>query len=214
MKTLRTLTFISALQICGMVSAQDFSVGIRTSHLFDLWEGNLEQENGFMDVDMEGGHDKAGIDFVYGLAIQYDISRAFTLDLNAEFGKMTGGFQTQYYRSNVMLTSVGANFNLGRTEESTSWPFIRIGLGLGTYNSERLFTADDQVFSSTNGMALQNALGLGYSFKAGENLSIRFHTEGMVSHTDAWDGYDNGTGTDFMLRSGLALSYIIGGGGE
>jgi hypothetical protein len=82
-------------------------------------------------------------------------------------------------------------------------------LGLGTYNSERSFVNEDIVFSSTKGLCLNTGLGLGYHIAASPFFSINIRTEMMINFTDAWDGYDNGKGTDFLLRSGLSFIYTF-----
>jgi len=53
-------------------------------------------------------------------------------------------------------------------------------------------------------------LGLGMRYYINHNWSMFVQSEYVVANTDAWDGYDYGTGSDQMLKTSLGIKYAFG----
>ena len=209
MKKLNILIIL--LLVACSASAQHFGIGLSASHLFDLYEGptklTFEGEE-VMDFDMHSDHSFLDPGISYGLDFFYHMKKT-SLDLVAQYGSMSGARDVQMYESSVALLSFGVNFRLTGNVEKKSFPYLRLSVGGGYFDAERSFIDEGVVFSETSGFALQNGLGFGVNFGFGENWRLRLSAEGIVNYTDAWDGYDNGKGTDFMTRSGISFSYTF-----
>jgi outer membrane protein OmpA-like peptidoglycan-associated protein len=192
-----------------------FSLGLKVTHLYDLKFTSFDLlTTGALANDPKGlNGSKTRFDLAGGLEANYFFSQLFSMDLGYEKGSMTGANEREYYESQVDFLTLGANISLKRairTEDYKFVPFARISLARASYDAERRFISDDVVFNTTNGTAIQYGFGLGCRYYFNHKWSAFAMSEFVTSTTDAWDGYDYGSGRDQMLKSSVGLKFAFG----
>ncbi|MDZ4666371.1 MAG: OmpA family protein [bacterium] len=191
-----------------------FSLGLKLTHLYDLRYNSYDLlSSGFSASDPTGlNGKKTKFDMAAGLEAVYYFSPLFSMDLGYEKGKMTGANKSEYYESNVSFITLGANIDLKRslrTKEYNWVPYLRASLARGTYDAERRFISDDAIIAALSGNALQIGVGLGVKYHINNKWCLNLMSEFVTTNTDAWDGYDYGTGKDQMIKSSLGLRYTF-----
>jgi outer membrane protein OmpA-like peptidoglycan-associated protein/opacity protein-like surface antigen len=191
-----------------------FSLGLKLTHLYDLRYTSYDLlSSGFSASDPYGMNgSKTKFDLAAGLEMAYYFSPLFSMDLAYEKGKMTGANKSEYYESNVSFVTLGANIDLKRslrTKEYNLVPYLRISIAHSTYDAERRFISDDAIIEGKNGNALQLGVGLGLKYHINNKWCLNLMSEFVTINTDAWDGYDYGTGKDQMIKSSLGLRYTF-----
>lgn len=194
-----------------------FSLGIRLSNLYDLKYTAYDiLPSGFNASDPYGLHGpKTKFDIAAGLDLSYFFSPSFSMDLSYDKGKMTGANLTEYYQSNVSLLGWGANYDLKRIIHTADYklvPYVRVSVSRGAYDAERKFIKDDITFNRTSGKAMVVGFGAGLRYHIDQNWHVNLMSEYMTIHTDAWDGWDYGSGRDQMIKTSLGLRYSFGHG--
>lgn len=192
-----------------------FSLGMKLTHLYDLKYTSYDLlSSGVSASDPYGlNGSKTKFDLAAGIDMSYYFTPLFSMDLGYEKGKMTGANKTEYYESNVSFITLGANLDLKRASriEEYKWvPYLRASLAQGTYETERRFISDDVKFSDTKGNSMQVGVGLGVRYHINNRWCLNLMSEFVTINTDAWDGYDYGTGSDQMIKSSLGLKYTFG----
>ena len=192
-----------------------FSLGLKVTHLYDLKFTSFDLlTTGALANDPKGlNGSKTRFDLAGGLEANYFFSPLFSMDLGYEKGSMTGANEREYYESQVDFLTLGANISLKRairTEDYKFVPFARLSLARASYDAERRFISDDVVFNTTNGTAIQYGFGLGCRYYFNHKWSAFAMSEFVTSTTDAWDGYDYGSGRDQMLKSSVGLKFAFG----
>lgn len=193
-----------------------WSVGIYGQHLYDVRYTSMDDlANGFSGEDMYGLHGKTSFDQGLGLRAKYSATPMLSLDASWTMGTMTGANQVEYYRSGVNFFMVGANYALRPSNQTGLYrwvPYARFALGAGTYNSTRYFNLDDVAFATTEGVTLASDFGLGMRYYISDRWSLNAESVWTLVATDAWDGYNYGTGREEMIRTSLGVSYTFGKG--
>lgn len=193
-----------------------WSVGIYGQHLYDVRYTSMDDlANGFSGEDMYGLHGKTSFDQGLGLRAKYSATPMLSLDASWTMGTMTGANQVEYYRSGVNFFMVGANYALRPSNQTGLYrwvPYARFALGAGTYNSTRYFNMDDVAFATTEGVTLASDFGLGMRYYISDRWSLNAESVWTLVATDAWDGYNYGTGREEMIRTSLGVSYTFGKG--
>lgn len=192
-----------------------FSLGLKVTHLYDIKSSSMDLlSNGASANDPQGLNGaKTNFDLAAGLEANYFFGPLFSMDLGYEKGKMTGANNLYYYQSDVSFWTLGGNIALKRSlrMKEYKWvPYGRLSLARGTYDAETKLIADDATLSKANGVTMMYGLGLGMRYYINHNWSMFVQSEYVVANTDAWDGYDYGTGSDQMLKTSLGLKYAFG----
>ncbi len=192
-----------------------FSLGLKITHLYDLKSTSFDLlTTGALANDPQGlKGSKTRFDLAGGLEANYFFSPLFSMDLGFEKGSMTGANEREYYESQVSFLTLGANISLKRsirTEDYKFVPFARVSLSRASYDAERRFVSDDVVFNTTNGTTMMYGLGLGCRYYVNQKWSIFVMSEYVAANTDAWDGYDYGSGSDQMIKSSIGLKFAFG----
>lgn len=192
-----------------------FSLGLKVSHLYDLQFKSFDLlTTGATANDPKGLNGaKTRFDLAAGLEANYFFSPLFSMDLSYEKGSMTGANEREYYESQVDFLTLGVNLSLKRAIKADEYkfvPFARISLSRASYDADRKFVSDDVIFNSTKGTALQYGFGLGARYYINHKWSVYAMSEFVTSTTDAWDGYDYGSGRDQMLKTSIGLKYAFG----
>ena len=191
-----------------------FSLGLKLTHLYDLRYTSYDLlSTGVSASDPSGMNgSKTKFDMAAGLEAVYYFSPLFSMDLAYEKGKMTGANKTEYYESNVSFITLGANIDLKRslrTKEYNWVPYLRASLAHSSFDAERRFISDDAVIDKENGNALQLGLGLGVKYHINNKWCLNLMSEFVTINSDAWDGYDYGTGKDQMIKTSVGIRYTF-----
>lgn len=208
---------ITPMSDAELTSYRRFSLGLKLTHLYDLKVSSWDLlQNGTKVEDARGlNGSKTRFDLAAGLEASYFFGPMFSMDLSWEKGKMTGANSTEYYESNVSFLSLGANFSLkgsGRTTDYRWVPYARLSLSRGSYDAERKFLTQTEAFDTATGTAMIVGVGLGMRYHINDVWSLNLMSEYNVINTDAWDGYDYGSGRDQMLKTSIGIRYAFGKG--
>ncbi|MCG9880060.1 MAG: OmpA family protein [Bacteroidia bacterium] len=193
-----------------------FSLGLRISHLYDVKFNAYDLlSTGASANDLHGlNGSKTQFDMGAGIDVNYFFSPIFSMDFGYEQGKMTGANRTEYYESSVNFYSLGFNVSLKRglrTKDYKFVPFARANVSRASYDSERKLISDDfSLGPKTTGSALMYGFGLGARYYFNKNWSIYLMSEYNTIATDAWDGYDYGSGKEQLIRSSVGIKYAFG----
>jgi len=203
-------------QVEDAPASNRWSVGIYGQHLYDVRYTSMDDlANGFSGEDMYGLHGKTSFDQGLGVRAKYSATPMLSLDGSWTMGTMTGANQVEYYRSRVNFFMLGANYALRPSNQTGLYrwvPYARFALGAGTYNSTRYFNMDDVAFATTEGVTLASDFGLGMRYYISDRWSLNAESVWTLVATDAWDGYNYGTGREEMIRTSLGVSYTFGKG--
>lgn len=193
------------------------ALGVRVSNLYDIKYTAYDNiPGGFAANDPYGLHGaKTKFDMAAGMDFSYFYSPLISVDFSYDQGKMTGANLTEYYQSNVSIMGLGANIALkfSQCAATCKWvPYFRASISRGEYDAQRKFIKDDVTFSRTKGKAMLIGIGAGLRYHINSNWHLNLMSEYMTIHTDAWDGYDYGSGKDQMLKTSLGIRYTFGYG--
>lgn len=193
-----------------------WSLSIFGQHLYDARYTSMDDlANGFSGEDMYGLHGKSVLDLGLGLRASYSATPMLSLDASWTRGTMSGANEVEYYRSDVDFLMIGANYALRPSNQNSLYrwtPYARFALGAGIYDATRYFNLDDVAFTSTNGMTLASDLGLGIKYYLSDRFSLNAESVWTLVATDAWDGYNYGSGREELIRTSVGISYTLGKG--
>ncbi|MES2726120.1 MAG: OmpA family protein [Bacteroidota bacterium] len=192
-----------------------WGLGLRLNHLYDVkFTAYDKLANGFSGEDVSGlNGSKTKIDLAFGLDLIYFVSPLVSIDASYDMGKMTGANAIDYYESDVSFLTLGLNYDLkGRNQRTpNTWvPFLRASIGEGSYDTKRKFIEDEVTFHTESGTALQVGLGAGIRYHINDNWHLNLQSEFITTYTDAWDGYNYGSGKEHMAKTCLGLRYTFG----
>lgn len=219
--TLAILTLGAPRMVAQVEDAQPaanrWSVGFFGQHLYDLkYTSKDDLTNGFSGEDVHGlNGPKTSFDQGLGLRLKYSATPMLSLDATASLGSMSGANMVEYYRSNVNFWMLGANYALRPSNQTGVYrwvPYARFALGGAGYGATRYFISDDIAFAETKGFTLTTDFGLGLRYYISDRWSLNAEAVWTNVATDAWDGYNYGTGRDEMLRTSFGVSYTFGKG--
>jgi len=215
--TLLTLSGPLFAQVNEAPVVNRWSVGIFGQHLYDVrYTSQDDLANGFSGEDPFGFNgDRTQFDQGLGIRTRYSATPMLTLDASWTMGSISGANQVEYYRSNANFFMLGANYALRPSNQVGVYrwvPYARFALGASSYNSTRYFLSDDVSFANEQGVTLTSDLGLGLRYYINDRWSLNAEAVWTTVATDAWDGYNYGTGRDEMIRSSFGVSYTFGKG--
>lgn len=211
MNHLTSILILLIVSITMSSNAQNtsYNIGIQTGNIYDIGKGDINQSNGFEDVDLKGWKgDYAKFDLGYGITASLDFKSRFAIDLDILFGRMTGQSQEQYYESSLGMYDLGFR-SYFRSHANTSRlnAYMNFGIGMTSYDAERYFVLDDGLFSLTKGVAINNSVDVGLLIRLPKTMKIQISCGVLHTYSDALDGYDNLKFGDPIMRSKLALCY-------
>lgn len=193
-----------------------FSLGLRVSHLYDLKYSAFDLlSTGASANDLQGlNGPKTKFDMSAGIDVNYFFSPLFSMDFGYEQGAMTGANKIEYYESSVGFYTLGANLSLKRglrTKDYRFVPFLRASISRADYESERKLISDDfSLGPKLSGSALMYGFGVGARYYINKSWSVTMMSEYNNIATDAWDGFDYGSGRDQMIRTTVGIKYAFG----
>jgi outer membrane protein OmpA-like peptidoglycan-associated protein len=195
-----------------------FSIGFRLSHLYDIQYNGFGKLTGTETTDPSGlNGSSTKFDLGGGLNFNYFITNKISLDLAYDIGTMTGETNdgNEFYESNVSFLTFGLNFDLKGNKRVKPYkfvPFLRASASSSTYDTKRMFVSDRGVNGLSNGTTLQFGLGAGMRYHFNDRWHLNFQSEVVQTYTDAWDGWDYGSGRDYMAKTSVGICFSLGNG--
>lgn len=192
------------------------SLGLRLSHLYDIEYNGFGKLNGTETSDPSGlNGSKTKLDMAFGMNLNYFITNKISLDLAYDKGNMTGETNdaNEYYKSKVSFLTLGFNYDLkgnSRVKPYKFVPFLRASVSQSTYETTRMYVKDDGMNGSSSGTTLQIGLGGGMRYHINNHWHFNLQSEVIQTYTDAWDGWDYGSGRDYMAKTSLGLCFSFG----
>ncbi|MBJ7427366.1 MAG: OmpA family protein [Bacteroidia bacterium] len=192
-----------------------FGLGIKLNHLYDVkFTAYDKLSNGYLGEDANGlNGSKTKFDLAFGLDLIYFISPLVSIDASYDKGTMTAANRLNYYESDVDFLTLGLNYSLkgrNRNKPHKLVPFLRASIASANYDTKLKFIDDDRIFNTEKGTAMQVGLGLGLRYHLNKNWHINLQSEFITTYTDAWDGYNYGSGKDHMAKTSIGLRYTFG----
>lgn len=192
-----------------------FGLGIKLNHLYDVkFTAYDKLSTGYLGEDASGlNGSKTKFDLAFGFDLIYFISPLVSIDASYDMGTMTAANKLNYYESDVDFLALGVNFDLkGRNKRKPHKlvPFLRASIASANYETKLKFIEDDKIFNTEKGTAMQVGLGLGLRYHLNKNWHINLQSEFVTTYTDAWDGYNYGSGKDHMAKTSVGLRYTFG----
>jgi outer membrane protein OmpA-like peptidoglycan-associated protein len=192
------------------------SVGLRLSHLYDIQYNGFDKLNGNESNDFSGlNGSKTKFDMAFGMNLNYFITNKISLDLAYDNGNMTGETNdaNEFYSSKVSFLTLGFNFDLKGTSRVKPFkfvPFLRASVSQSTYDTERMLVSDGGSLEKLSGTTMQIGMGAGMRYHFNNHWHVNFQSEVLQTYTDAWDGWDYGSGRDYMAKTTLGLCFSFG----
>lgn len=197
-------------------------VGFRISHLYDIqYTGYDKINNGSENAKDPSGLNgsKTKFDMATGFNLTYFVTPKFSIDGSYDNGKMTGANNIEYYESNVSFLALGLNYDIkgGNRTKPYNWvPFVRASVAKADYDVKRKYIFDGSSVSQLDnslglsGSTMQIGLGAGMRYHFNSHWHVNFQSEFVQTFTDAWDGWDYGSGKDYMAKTSLGLCFSFG----
>jgi outer membrane protein OmpA-like peptidoglycan-associated protein len=192
-----------------------YSLGIKLNHLYDVkFTAYDNLSNGYLGEDANGlNGSKTKFDLAFGFDLIYFISPLVSVDASYDKGTMTAANRLNYYESDVDFITLGLNYSLkgrNRNKPHKIVPFLRASIASANYDTKLKFIEDDKIFNTETGTAMQVGLGLGLRYHLNKNWHINLQSEFVTTYTDAWDGYNYGSGKDHMAKTSIGIRYTFG----
>lgn len=189
-----------------------FSVGLRAVHLYDLPSYKFDNS---LSQDLKGLN---GEFTKFDLGADVYAEKQFTpligIQLGARFGGLSGSNDVEHYRNRFVAANADMIFilsNLDRKRIDAAFNYYaKLGLGYGTYNAERFLNADNSSNGVVSNDYWETRLGAGVQYELSENLRLELDASYNVAHDDGFDGYNNSTGNDSYLSTGIGVAYTFG----
>lgn len=159
--------------------------------------------------------DQARLEAGGGFRLKYAVTSLFSLDATASVVNMSGASPIEYYKTQGQFLTLGADYVLRSNPRSGTYkfvPFVRGAVGASNFTSTRYFVSDNVAFAESKGEVLSVDLGVGFRYYLNKRVSVQGDLMWSAVNSDSWDGYDDGSGRDVMLRSSLGLAYTFGKG--
>jgi len=192
------------------------SLGFRLSHLYDIEYNGFGKLGGTETYDFSGlNGSKTKFDMATGVNLNYFITNKISLDLAYDNGNMTGetNDENEYYTSKVSFLTFGLNYDLkgnSRVKPYKFVPFLRASASQSSYDTKRNFVYDGKKLGSSSGTTMQIGLGAGMRYHFNSHWHFNLQSEVVQTYTDAWDGWDYGSGRDYMAKTTLGLCFSFG----
>ncbi len=189
-----------------------WSIGIRGLHLYDLPSYRYDTE---LSRDLQGLYgDKTKVDIGLEGYLEKQFTPLLGVQAGYRWGQMTGANDVEYYKNSFYTVYGDMLFHLSNIDKrrgTRRWGlYTKAGLGWGSFEADRYLVADD----SRNGNVADDfwtcRLGGGFQYRITNYLRAELDaTYNMVYH-DGFDGYNNATGNNPYLSTGLGVAYTFG----
>ena len=204
---------LNKTKIKNISDTYKMKIGVVFSNLLDLYEGNTKQLNGFNDIDLYGSNgDYTKFDMSYSLLLEIPITQKSGIDIELNTGKMTSQKENQYLKTELSMLNLHYRRYFNKYKNPSIFftrLYFQIGLGATFYKADRYFVQDNGLFSQTEGVCLNNSASLGCIFNLKHKFQLSITSGAIFNYADGFDGYDNQSVGDLMLKSGLGIHIIF-----
>lgn len=136
------------------------------------------------------------------------------LQLAFRYGSMTGSNEVEYYHNKFYGANIDglfllSNMDLFRTQ--SPWNFYaKAGIGHGMYSTQQYLAKDDAPDGLIEDKYWESHVGGGVQYELNNQLRLELEASYNMVFTDAFDGYDYGTGSDTYLSTAIGIAYTFG----
>jgi outer membrane protein OmpA-like peptidoglycan-associated protein len=217
-------TVLLSLAMSFGVSAQDtnmekeknplksYSAGIRVVHLYDLPSYRFDTD---LSRDMKGlNGDKTNFDLGFDLYVEKQFTPLLGLQLGFRYGQITGANEVEYYENTftqVNMDMILILSNLDAFHTNSKWNYYtKLGLGTGSFKAEQFLIADDTPEDLVDDNFWEGHLGVGIQYELNSQWRLELESNYTVAFTDGFDGFNNASGSDTYLATGIGIAYTFG----
>ena len=218
-------TLIIACSLAGVMSGQEqeaqpklgtYSAGARLVHLYDIGAYRFDTE---LSKDLKGLNGEfTGFNIGLDMYGEKQFTPLFGLQGGFRFGGMNGSNETEHYQNSFFefysdMIFILSNMDRDRLNAKFNY-YGKMGLGVGGFKAERFLNSDESLNNRIKSGFWEARLGAGVQYKFSE--SIRFEADiayNMVLD-DGFDGFDNASGRDPYLSTGIGVAYTFGNVGD
>lgn len=198
---------------------RQFAISTQAGHFYDLQYTSFDDlMNGASGEDMRGLNGlNTQFDVGFAARLHYYYSPLVSFELGYDNASITGANAVEWHTSSNNAFSLSMKIDMKKSstiEEYTTIPFLRLGMGMLNYSSERSFVSDGIIFSNTRGTSTMTEYGVGVQHHLNDVISLNVQSMLRIIHTDAWDGYDYSSGRDHVLYTTVGVEYAFGTGGH
>ncbi len=209
----------AALLQVGLLSAQTIqphlktlSVGLRAIHLYDLPSYKYDTE---FSKDMKGLN---GDNTSFDLGLEVYVEKQFTPFWGVQLGfrnaSLTGANNVEYYKNSFYEGTGDLIFNLSNLDkkhmESRLNYYARLGAGYGKFSAKRNLISDNSQNVEMANNYWEGRFGAGLQYELNSFLRVELDVAYNVAFNDGFDGYNNSSGSDPYLTTGIGLAYTFG----
>jgi outer membrane protein OmpA-like peptidoglycan-associated protein/opacity protein-like surface antigen len=189
-----------------------FSVGLRAVHLYDLPSYKFDNS---LSQDLKGMNGEfTRVDFGADLYAEKQFTPLLGIQAGTRFGGLTGANDVEHYRNSFVAVNADMVFilsNLDRKRVDASFNYYaKLGLGYGSFKAERFLNADNSSNGSVSDDYWETRIGAGVQYELNQNMRLELDLAYNMAHNDGFDGYNNSTGTDTYLSTGIGVAYTFG----
>jgi len=187
------------------------NLGITFSNLIDVNEGQIIQENGYIDNDLAGFNGNyTSFDKSFGIDIGFYIGKRGEFIFDFHKGKITAQNDNQYLRTDLLNGNFLYRLYLNKNSKQ-AFPqfFVQPGIGISVFDSRRYFILDEGLFSQISDKCLTNSLFIGTEINFNKVISFSIQTGGVINYNDGFDGYDNGGLGDVLIHSSVGIHFAL-----
>lgn len=191
------------LQDPDIIDLDRFSVGLDVGAVFDRDFSYYDEDTWSPDMSSDQNDS-----FKYSkrLSLNYNVSENFIMGFSYAQGDIYGDNEVAFYNGSFEQFNAHTRVNIAQLNPEFS-VYAKLGIGIVTYESDRTFLEEENVYLSSKGEALNTNQALGVSYKYDDNWS--FVAEARLDRvgTDDFDSWDDGSGTDKFLQISVGARY-------
>jgi outer membrane protein OmpA-like peptidoglycan-associated protein len=197
----------------GRSGLKTWSIGVRGVHLYDLHSTRHETAMNRDVWGLNGAHTKVDI------GVEGYLEKQFTPLLGLQgayrWGKMSGANDAEYYRNEFWQVSGDLVLSLSNISRwrKTDRPWViytKTGVSRGRFMADRYLSVDGSSNGNQQSLYWGGRAGAGFRYRLTDYLRVELEGVYNVVYHDGFDGFDNGTGHNPYLSTGLGVAYTFG----
>ena len=101
--------------------------------------------------------------------------------------------------------------NLDALHVESKWNYYaKLGLGTGRYKAEQFLLTDDSPDDQIEDNFREGHIGIGVQYELNSQWRLELESNYTLAFTDGFDGFNNASGSDPYLTTGLGVAYTFG----
>jgi len=189
-----------------------WSIGARAVHLYDLPSYKFDTET---SKDMKGlNGDDTKFDLGFDMYVEKQFTPFWGVQVGFRAAGLTGANDVEYYENSFYEGTADLLFNLSNLDKKhidSRWNYyVRLGMGLGKFTSERFLIGDDSPNGGFDDNYWEGRAGAGVQYEINPSWRVELDVAYNVAFNDGFDGYNNASGSDPYLSTALGVAYTFG----